>query len=997
MNKVSYIIIVCVAALRLEARNIYPYPLNDDRIRAAADLYSKEMYRAALERLSREDENPSDNSLREDDGKFYVAMSALYAEQSNAEALLSEIIVSSPKNIHYSAAMFGYACYLYEKERYKDAFDRFREISDSELREADRNEYCFKAGYCAYKSGNVNEAVAYFRKIKEQRNRYADAATYYYSHIEYERGNYVTAKQGFERLQSNPAYASVVPYYTLQIAFLQKDYDRVIEDGENFLQRSVESRTGEITRLIAEAWLQKGNTKKASEYFERYEKSTTKITRDDLFLKAHIAYNDTNYPSAIRNFLSVANTERDSLAQVANYILGDCYLHIQSKSDALQSFKRASDDDFDSRIREDAFFNYAKLALEVRHDDEPMTRYFAKYPSAANTPEMTAFRADASAKKGNYLEGLRVLLALNRPTVAQKESIQRLAFAAGTEYLREKNYGKAIEMFDLSTKNSGFNNTVAALALYWKANALYSSGKYSQASSLFGTFINSPGAFNLPEFNTAHYNIGYCAFKERNYDRALQWFRKYVGFETSSSKKTVFLGDCYNRIGDCYFKKRNYQTAADNYSIAEGLGLSNPDYSALQKAITLGFTSGRDAKISALQRIPRSYPNSRIVPVAYYELGRTHQQQMNYDDAIASYQSVLKYSSSPVYPKALNEMGLIELNRGNSDKALSYYQQVVDKVPGSHEAQDAMEGIKNIYMEDNRMNEYFDFSRKVGQAIKNPGEKDSLVFVAAERIYQSGDCAKALPALRQYRDDYPSGVFLTAANFYLADCYMKDGNNSEALRGYSYVVRQRSNEFTESAWYGIARANFMLKNYTEAASAFEQVKALTNTPQAKIDAEYGCMRSYDALNNEKKAAASAAVLFASAGIDGEMKREAGLIVGRGRQTAGEYKEAVEIFKTLVKDLNRPLDAEAKYRLIASYAAMKKLQDADNEVMSFVDSQSRQQYWLAKSFIVLGDVYVLRKDKNQAKATYESVINGYPDKNDGVVEEAKQRLNKLMKQ
>jgi TolA-binding protein len=188
----------------------------------------------------------------------------------------------------------------------------------------------------------------------------------------------------------------------------------------------------------------------------------------------------------------------------------------------------------------------------------------------------------------------------------------------------------------------------------------------------------------------------------------------------------------------------------------------------------------------------------------------------------------------------------------------------------------------------------------------------------------------------------------------------------------------------------------MLKKYTEAASAFEQVKAITNTPQAKIDAEYGCMRSYDALQNEKKAVASAAVLFASAGIDGEIKREAGLIVGRGRQTAGEHKEAAEIFKTLAKDLNRPLDAEAKYRLIASYAAMKKLQDADNEVMSFVDSQSRQQYWLAKSFIVLGDVYVLRKDKNQAKATYESVINGYPDKNDGVVEEAKQRLNKLMK-
>ncbi|MDR0385884.1 MAG: tetratricopeptide repeat protein [Prevotellaceae bacterium] len=984
------------AFLNLEAQEIYPFPVGDINIRQITDLYNKEMYRSSLEKIYSSRNEPK-NTLTDDDLVFYEAMNALYNEQSNAEALLSEIINSAPRNIHYPETMFGYGKYMYSKGKYKEAADAFGNISASDIPSVERAEYYFKSGYSNYKSGKTDKAVDDFRKIKEQRNLYADAALYYYSHVEYEKGNYVTASQGFERLMTNPGYASVVPYYTLQIAFIQKNFDKVIADGEDFLSRSTESRASEIARLLAEAYIQKGNFEKSSEYFEKYEKFTPQLSREDYYLKGFIAYKKEDYSPAAKYFASAAANTKDSLSQLADYHLADCYMHTESGQDALTAFMRASQQDFNKAVQKDAFFNYAKLSLELQNNETPAVNFFAKYPDEINNPELLTYRAESEAKKGNYAGAIGILQTNRNISAAESDAIQRIAFAAGATLSKNKDYGNAIKMFDLAIANSsqGSDNSIKALSIYGKANAAYSMGNYGSARSLFQTFINTAGSFNLKEYSIAHYNIGYCYFKEQNYDQALTWFRKYISFEANTSRKTTYLGDCYNRIGDCYFKKREYQLAADNYTTSENLGISNPDYSALQRGISFGFTSGAEAKINALKHIPRSYPNSTRIPTAYYELGRTYQQQMKYDDAVAAFQSVVsKYRSSPVYSNSLVELGLIELNRGNYDKALSYYQQVVDKFPNSPEAQSAMEGIKNIYMEQNRMDEYINYSNRIGKGISNPEEKDSLIFVAAERLYQTGDCDRALPAMKKYLEEYPEGKFLTPAHFYQADCSMKQQDYAVALNGFGFVVRQPENDFTEAAWSGVARANYNLKNYTDAAAAFEQVKRIAQTPIGKFDAELGCMRSYVAGGNNEKAAASANVIVASTGISPELKREANLIIGRASQQAGDHSKAIKIFKTLAIDLNQPVDAEAKYRIIVSYFEMKRYKDSENEVLSFSDSESRQLYWVAKSFIVLGDIYLQRNNKVQAKATYESVVNGYKRQDDGVIDEARQKLNEL---
>ena len=49
---------------------------------------------------------------------------------------------------------------------------------------------------------------------------------------------------------------------------------------------------------------------------------------------------------------------------------------------------------------------------------------------------------------------------------------------------------------------------------------------------------------------------------------------------------------------------------------------------------------------------------------------------------------------------------------------------------------------------------------------------------------------------------------------------------------------------------------------------------------------------------------------------------------------------------------------------------------ERRVYAFAESGSEQSYWLAKSFIILGDSFADRGDVAQAEATFNSILEGY---------------------
>ena len=89
-------------------------------------------------------------------------------------------------------------------------------------------------------------------------------------------------------------------------------------------------------------------------------------------------------------------------------------------------------------------------------------------------------------------------------------------------------------------------------------------------------------------------------------------------------------------------------------------------------------------------------------------------------------------------------------------------------------------------------------------------------------------------------------------------------------------------------------------------------------------------------------------------------------------------------------------AEAAYLLIQDSYDKGEFADVETKVYAFADAGSGQSYWLAKSFIVLGDSFMERGEAAQAKATFESVRDGYSPEGEGddVADNVNMRLRKI---
>src|SRR5690606_1018217 len=139
--------------------------------------------------------------------------------------------------------------------------------------------------------------------------------------------------------------------------------------------------------------------------------------------------------------------------------------------------------------------------------------------------------------------------------------------------------------------------------------------------------------------------------------------------------------------------------------------------------------------------LQQGYPDSEFVDDALYEIGRASERLGQNNEAMRNYQRlVADFSQSTYYPRALLQMGLIEYNSGNFNQAMKHYKQVAENFQGTPEAQAALLGIRNSYVEMNNVDDYVAYARKLGGGANvTVSEQDSLSYAAAERQYMNGD------------------------------------------------------------------------------------------------------------------------------------------------------------------------------------------------------------------------------------------------------------------
>jgi TolA-binding protein len=530
---------------------------------------------------------------------------------------------------------------------------------------------------------------------------------------------------------------------------------------------------------------------------------------------------------------------------------------------------------------------------------------------------------------------------------------------------------------ELYRKASGLTSdeSIRAESLFWTGEIYYRQENYSSAIKYYKDFLNSKQAVKSAYYANAFYNLGYACFNRKEYTEAITYFNKFL--ETGRADDPKLVTDANLRLGDAWFISKHYDKAISAYDkviAAKGQAL---DYALYHKALSEGAKGDFTRKTEVLKVLINNYPKSSYHDDALYETALAYMLLSQEDQAMVYFDRLARdYPSSAKAIQASLRKGFIYFNRNEYSQAIASFKTVAEKYPGTQEAQEALAALKNIYLETGEVDKFYAYARGLSFAEVNASEEDSLNYEVAENYYMQGKCDHAVSSFQKYLDSFPNGSFTSNALFYQAECYLKSGQPALALDGFIKVAGKPRSRFTEAALATASSMEFAAGNYPAALPFFEQLETVAEDPDNAMASLVGQMRCHNRLQNLPAAAMAAQKLLASGKASAELTNEIHFILGKSFLVQDDLTQAEYEFTNCSKFSGTETGAEASYNLADIAFRTGRLVDAEERVYALAENFAAYDYWVAKGFILLSDIFVKNGNAFQARQTLESVIENY---------------------
>jgi TolA-binding protein len=963
------------------------------------ELFNKEKYPAAIRLFDSFVRNgDKSNLILIADAEYYSSIAALKLFNPDAEYRMMMFIYTHPESPRINDARLELGNYFYQNKNFRKAADYYGTVNRQELKSDKLPEYFFRFGYSLYIKGDQSKALLMFSEIKDIDTEYTQPAVYYFSQIAYEQKMYQTALEGFVRLKADETFGSIVPFYIVQILYMQKDYDGILSMAPDLLKSAGKTRAVELYRFIGDAYYSKENYKEALPYLEKYSAGAKASGREDKYELGYCYYKTGDIDKAIKLFLEIG-VKNDLLSQNIWDILGDCYLQKGDKQRSRLAFGEASVMNFDKKIKEESLYNFAKLTYETAYAPfgeaiAAFQEYIDLYPGSKRIQEVYDYLVGTFMQIKNYKAALAALDKIGNKDSRLEEAYQKVAFFRGLELFKNLEIDASISMFDKSLKYEKYNTQIRARATYWRGEANYRLGHYDLAKDDYMLFMGLPGSTLLSEYNLVKYNLGYTFFNLKDYTNALNNFK---AFESGAGNpRPEVIADAKNRIADCYYIATNYSSAIDYYDKVIAYGNLDVDYAMFQKGFSLGLINDTKGKINVLTALIQKFPSSTFVPDAIFERGRAYLVLEDFKNGESDFNTIISnYSGSSFVPRSIVQLGLLYYNIGENEKAISQYKKVIENYKSTPEARDAMTGLRNTYVDLNEVDAYFAYVKTLdGYGDINLVQKDSLLYMSGENLFMTGKYDKATDVLKSYLSEFPEGSFRQNAQYYLAECLRSAGKNDEALKLYIEVSDEPNNQFLEQSLIIASSMLYDKEDYTASLSYYEKLEKVSSSDANTLISLKGELKSAYQAGDAQKTIIAAGKIINLPNIPEELAREATFMSAKANYSLNNFDDALRDFRKVATEVTSVEGAESKYRVAELLNKKDKPAEAEKVITEFIDQKSPHQFWMARVFLLLADISIKKGDSLQARATLQSLKDYYKVDNDGILDEVKAKLNSL---
>ncbi|HYK76282.1 MAG TPA: tetratricopeptide repeat protein [Daejeonella sp.] len=972
--------------------------------RNGLELLERKKYAAAAEQFSRIEQinvqpssvpqNAKDISLLKENAKYYQALCALELSNQNAESLFLKFIAEHPVSHNTRMAYYQVGRSYFAQKNYPKAIEWLQKLDANSLSATESADYRFKLAYAYFSTKDYRNAEPLFGKLKDENQPNKEASIYYFAYISYLNQNYKTALREFERLKGSKNYENTYPYYISALYFLDKRYDDVISYTTPALKTIDPQYLAEMYRILGATYFAKSDYNNAGDYYRRFQQKDQGKTQNnqDNYQIGYTYYKLKDYSKAIVELEKLETP--DQYYQSGMIALGESFLKTGNKQSARSAFFKASRLSFDKALQEEGLFNYAKLSYELEFHQvalDAAQEFIKTYPRSVRIDEGKTLLGEILLTTKNYKDAIDILESIPNKNQSAKTAYQKVTYYRGLEFYNERAFQNAISVF-MRSNTSAIDPEIEALSTYWLAEAMFEVRKYGESVENFEKFLQLPAARKSEVYNFANYALAYAAFEHENYQKAAYYFTRFI---QSSEKDRNTINDAVMRLADSYFVMKDYGNALVNYNKIIAAKVSTEDYALFQRGMIQGLQGQNDAKIATHQSLLQQFPNSNYADDAGFEIAYTYfvkgEHEKSKNDLTALIQ---KYPRSSYVPRALVTIGLVQYNQDQDTEALETFKRVVTEYSTTDEAKQALESIKNIYLDRSDANGFLTYANTTNIGNLSTSEQDNITFQAANNAFLKGDYQATFEAVHAYFDKFPKAIHEKQAKFIRAESLVKLNRPDEAIPDYEFILNDWTSEFTERALISISKLYLKEKKYNEAIVHLKKLEITTEYKANYAFALNNLLECYANMQMFDETLLYVNLIRENEKSSNEELSKAGLYAGKAYLLKGDTEKAMKEFTQVVDKSQTISAAEAKYNIANLQYQKGDFKTSQKTAFELVNKMPSYDYWVAKSFILLADNYVALKDTFQAKSTLQSILDNYDNKTDDILPTAKEKLQQL---
>ena len=717
-------------------------------------------------------------------------------DYKNASATYQSILASYPDSVDTREIRYGLAWVNFQMMEYEEAYKIFNELSENGNDSLSINSLFWSAESKRY-IGENETALTIYKKFLEN---FPDSP-----------------------LAPRAKFNSGIIYYGgNNINESEKNLLTAIESGDDLTRAKAFTLLGEIS-------LNKKEFPSSINYFT--SAAAIKKIPDDLrnrsFLGLGIAQYYTNeFDKALENLSNLNSRFPFFEKEKVNFYLAELFFAKGEFSKALTHYGRVSlsEPDLGDKAlygKAYAYFNLKDFSNALFYFDD----YVKRYKKSSNLLDAKLRMAESYYGTKNFDKASEIY----RDIFSQPRTIKDdfTYYQYGQSLFKAGRAKEAINEFqNLQTKFPRSNYTDDAQYLVgW---IYFQQGEFENAISNYKSlFRKFPNSAIRP---IAYYSIGDSYYNLGQYDSALVYYNQII----TRYPNTQYVFDAINGIQYCYVAKDQPDNAINviDVYIANNPNAKNADQVLFKKGEIYYSLENYAKAISGYTELISSYPNSSLIPNAYYWIGKASQLLGQNDDAEKSFRYVINnYLHSEIGVGAVLELGKIYESNNNFAAAVDLYSKTVSSMPDSKRvaeilyskgtAQSKNSDIQSAYETFDEIITYhsqtiFAAKAKIELALLEMERKD---FASAETLlrelgenrtddigaqaqyfygvslYEQGKTPDAISALVRVRSVFAGyDEWYSKSLLKLGDCYVKLNDKSNAREMYRAVIKRHKND-----------------------------------------------------------------------------------------------------------------------------------------------------------------------------------------------------------